>query len=223
MEGPGPVTTCSSTCGLQFGVYSLSSQDSQTLNLTKELNNLSINFQGPAGENQRILAKEKIKEIKQKVADYYYDSESKVIAIPNHFVTPKKPTVLGKEGKKIQDDQILDKYYEELLHHQIVNAARKSKISCFVMNGFQSGDCIQQLVQKGKEIRGIDETADFNEHEERMKKLLDIEELPSDKLELCIDEHLKWKEKKIEYKDAKNWLFKKECFINNANSFQGRY
>ena len=74
---------------------------------------MSINFHGPAGENKRILAKEKIEEIKQKVADYYYDPECKVIAIPNHFVTPKKPTVLGNKGREKQDAQILDKYLEE--------------------------------------------------------------------------------------------------------------
>ena len=100
MEGADQVTNCSCTCDLQFGVYSLSSQDSQTFNLAREFGNLSINYHGPAGENQRILAKEKIEEIKKKVADYYYDPECKVIAIPNHYVKPKKPTVLGKKGNK---------------------------------------------------------------------------------------------------------------------------
>ena len=182
--------------------------------MTEELNNLSINFHGPAGENQRILAREKIEEIKQKVAEYYYDPDCKVIAIPNHYVVPKKPTVLGKEGRKNQDDQILDKHYEERLHDHIVNAAIKSKTEYFVMLGFQSGDCIQQLVKKGKDTRGKDQTADFNEHEKRIKALLDIEDIPKEKLDLCIEEHLKWKENKLELKDSKSWLFKKECFID---------
>ncbi len=209
---------CTIACGLQFGVFPLKSQDSQSSNLAEEFSKMSINFQGPAGENQRISAKEKIAEIKQKVADYYYDPDCKVIAIPNHFVTPKKPTVLGKEGKQQQDNQILDKHCEELLHDHIVNAARKSKTECFVMLGFQSGDCIQQLVNKGKDTRGKDQTADFNEHEKRIKALLDIEDIPKEKLDLCIEEHLKWKENKLELKDSKSWLFKKECFIYNEIS-----
>ena len=201
------------TCGLQFGVSHLTSQDSKSSNLPKELGNMSINFQGPAGEYQRILAKEKIKEIKQKVADYYFDSESKVIAIPNHFLT-----VLGKEGREKQDHQFMDKYLEEQLHHEFVNAARNLKMESFIMNNFQAGDCIQQLVKKGKDTRGKDPTADFNEHEIRIEKLLNIEDISREKLDLCIEEHLKWKENKLELKDSKSWLFKKECFIDNENS-----
>ena len=212
---------CTIACGLQFGVFPISSQDSQTSNLAEELSNMSINFQGSAGDNKRILVKEKIEEIKQKVADYYYDSECEVIAIPNHYVTPKKPTVLGKVGKEKQDSQILDKYLEECLHHELVNTARKSKWEAFIMNSFQSGDCIQQLVKKGKDTRGKDQTADFNEHEKRIKALLDIEDIPKEKLDLCIEEHLKWKENKLEYKDVKSWLFRKECFIDNSSSFEG--
>ncbi len=55
---------------------------------------MSINFHGAAGENQRIVVKEKTKEDRQKGADYYFDPECKGIAIPNHYVMPKKLTVL---------------------------------------------------------------------------------------------------------------------------------
>ena len=212
------VTECTNdskcTCGLQFGVYTLSSKDFEASNLSEELNRTSINFHGPAGEDKRIFVKEKIDEIKDKVADYYFDPDCKVIAIPNHFVVPKNPTVLGKEGKKKQDDQILNKQCEEVLHHEIVNILRQSKMDSFVMIGFQSGDCIQQLVKKGKEFRGKDLTKDFNEYEIRIKEILDIEDISKDKLDSCIDEHWKWKAKNLELKDSISWLFKKECFID---------
>ena len=128
--------------------------------------------------------------------------------------------MLGKKENKNLDGQFLDKHCEELLHHQIVNTTRQSKMECLVMNGFQSGDCIQQLVQKGKDARKKDLTTDFNEHEMRIKKLLDIEDIPREKLDLCIEEHLKWKENKLKLKDSKSWLFKKECFIDNASSLK---
>ena len=172
---------------------------------------MSINFHGAAGENQRILVKEKIKEIRQKVADYYFDPECKVIAIPNHYVMPKKPTVLGKKGKKNQDDQILDKYCEELLHHGLVNTAREAKMESFILNSFQSGNCIQQLVQKGKDTRGKDSYAEFNKFEKRVKEILGIEDVEEEKLESCIDEHLKWRQNPLEFQVPENWLFKQEC------------
>ena len=199
------------TCGFQLGFFPLSSQDSQTSNLAEELSKMSINFHGPAGDNQRLLAKEKIEEIKQKVADYYYDPECKVIAIPNHFVTPKKPTVLGKVGKEKQDAQILDKYLEECLHHELVNAARNSNLETFIINSFQSGDCIQQIVKKGKDTRGKDNYAEFNQYEKRVKDILGMEDVEEDKLMSCIEEHKKWRENPLLFKGPDNWLFKQEC------------
>ena len=215
MEGADQVTNCSCTCDLQFGVYSLSSQDPLTFNMSKEFGNLSINFHGPAGENQRILAKEKIEEIKKKVADYYYDPECKVIAIPNHYVTPKKPTVLGKKGNENKDVQILDKHCEEHLHHQLVDTAIKSKIESFIMQGFQASDCIHQLVKKGKDIRGKENYAEFNKHEKRVKEILGIEDVEEEKLQSCIDEHLNWKKNPSDFQGTENWLFKQECLYYN--------
>ncbi len=174
---------------------------------------MSINFTGPAGENQRILAKEKIEEIKKKVRDYYYDPDCKVIAITNHYVTPKKPTVLGKKGNENKDVQILDKHCEEYLHHQLVDTALKSKIESFIMLGFESGCCIQQLVNKGKDMRarGKDKYAEFNNYEKRIKNILGIKDVEKEKLNFCIDEHLNWKRNPSEFKGPDTWLFKKEC------------
>ena len=202
---------CTITCGLQFGVFPFSSQDYQSSNLAEELNNMSINFHGHAGKHERILAKEKIEEIKQKVADYYYDPDCKVIAIPNHFVTPKKPTVLGNKGREKQDAQILDKYLEECLHHELVNAARKLKMESFIFLGFQAADCIHQLDKKGKDTRGKDRYAEFNQYEKRVKEILDIEDVEEEKLKSCIDEHLRWRENPMQFEGPDNWLFKQEC------------
>ena len=173
---------------------------------------MSINFQGAAGENQRILVKEKIKEIRQKVADYYFDPECKVIAIPNHYVMPKKPTVLGKKGKKNQDDQILDKHCEELLHHGLVNTAREAGLESLIMNSFQSGDCIQQLVNKGKDTRGKNKYAEFNQYEKTVMNILGIKDVEKEKLNFCIYEHLSWKTNPSEFKGQDSWLFKQEYF-----------
>ncbi len=180
---------------------------------------MSINFHGAAGQNQRILVQEKIEEIKKKVADYYFDPDCKVIAIPNHYVMPKKPTVLGKKGKKNQDDQILDKHCEELLHHELVNTAREAKMESFILNSFQSGDSVQQLVQKGKHARGKDSYAEFNKHELRVKEILGIEDVEEEKLKSCIDEHLKWRQNPLEFQDSENWLFKKESLYFSMKSF----
>ena len=192
-------------------MLTLKSQDSQSLNLAKEFSEMSINFHGAAGENQRIKAKEKIEEIKKQVADYYYDPECKVIAIPNHYVSPKKPTVLGKKGNENKDIQILDKHCEEHLHHQLVDTAIKSKIESFLMLGFQASDCIHQLVKKGKDTRGKDNYAEFIKHELRVKEILGIGDAEEEKLDSCIDEHLKWRQNPLEFQGSENWLFKQDC------------
>ena len=192
-------------CGLEFGVFSLSKTDSQTSLLNKEQ---FINFHGPAGKCNLIKVKEKAEEIKKNVSNYYLDPDCKVIAIPYYPVIPEKPTVVGKEGRETQDAQLLDNLYEQLLHHGLVQAARNSKIECLIINNFQAGDCVQQLIKKGKDTRQKDKFAEFNQYEKQVMEILGIEEIPDEELDSCIDEHFKWKQKEIV--DFKNKLFKQE-------------
>ena len=189
-------------CGLEFGVFSLSKTDSQTS--SKEP---FTNFHGPAGKYNLIKGKEKAEELKKKVSNYFSDPDCKVIAIPYYPVIPEKPTVVGKEGRKTQDAQLLDNLYEQLLHHGLVQAARKSKIECLIINNFQGGDCVQQLIKKGKDTRQ-DKFAEFNKYEKQVMEIFGIEEIPDEELDSCIDEHFKWKQKEIV--DFKNELFKQE-------------
>ena len=192
--------TSSCKCGLGFGVFSLSKTDSQTSLLNKEQ---FINFHGRAGEYNLIKVKEKAEEIKKDVSNYYLDPDCKVIAIPYYPVIPEKPTVVGKEGRKTQDAQLLDNLYDKLLYHVLLKEAINSKIECLIINNFHG----QQLIKKGKNTRQ-DKFAEFNKYEKQVMEILGIEEIPDEELDSCIEEHFKWKQKEIV--DFKNELFKQE-------------
>ena len=89
-----------------------------------------------------------------------------------------------------------------------------------VLNSFQSGDCIQQLPQKGKHTRGKDNYAEFNKHELRVKEILGIGDAEEEKLKSCIDEHRNCRKNPVEFQGSENWLFKKEClYISLLNYF----
>ena len=96
-------------------------------------------------------------------------------------------------------------------HHELVNAARKLEMEAFIFNGLQAADCIQQLDRKGKDTRGKDKYAEFNEYEKRVKEILCIEDVEEEKLKSCIDEHIRWRKNPIQFQGPENWLFKQEC------------
>ena len=75
--------------------------------------------------------KDKIFELKERVAEFYFEKESKLIAIPNQITLPKKPHILEKDEtddkKKNINSVYIDKYYEDTLHLAITEQFSEQK------------------------------------------------------------------------------------------------
>ena len=198
-------STC--TCRLKFGIYPIKCENSNNKQID-EIGNDSIDFLGPANSTEKVKILEKINEIKKDVADYYMDPDCKIIAIPNYRVLPRKPSALGVTGNEKHDARFLDVNAEELVHEQIVTAAKELKKESFAMMGFQSQDCLKFKILQAKTSRGKDKFAEFNKYELFIKDILDIEDVSEKDLNLCIENHKKWREGILSSSDSTSWLLK---------------
>ena len=92
MEKPKQLKGC--PCGLNLGAEQLSTQDVKD---SQHLINHAIDFQGPCGTSERTLIQTKIEELKQRIGEYYFDKDNKLIAIPNQIALPKIPHIIDPE------------------------------------------------------------------------------------------------------------------------------
>ena len=81
-------------CGPNLGVEQLSTQDVKD---SQHLINHAIDFQGRCGISERTMIKTKIEELKQRIGEYYFDKDNKLIAIPNQIALPKNPHIIDPE------------------------------------------------------------------------------------------------------------------------------
>ena len=230
------------TCNLKLGIEHLSNHDvlnSKELERKYKLVNQAIHFHGACNSTENCTIKAKIYEIKDRIAEYYYDPQNRLIAIPNHITLPVKPTVLDpyetdeKRKKRYAIDN--DKYYEDILHLAITTALNKFKSEGFVMEGFQSNDCLKAKLELVKQLRedsqcqckkdcicGKAKYAAPNVHEKEALEILDCRDVTDEEIEICTqllqDFKLtednttgsKAKKQKVEYKTGANsWLFNK--------------
>ena len=198
-------TKCS--CGLNFGLETLSSKNvEETKKLITELNllNQKISFLGANCSRENCKIKDKIDEITDKIGEYYFDKENKkLIAIPNQ-IKPDKPFIFNPEKtykkKKNVNNSYSDTGYENKLHLEIVNVARKMNEYAFIMKSFRSEDCFRAEKEMGKTIRknskcnckaqvkckcGKAEYPELNKNEENILDLIDIKVLEKERLERC--------------------------------------
>ena len=214
-----PSYDSSCTCTLKLGIYPLTNCEPEYSKVLDDIDNTTINFHGPAGSSEHLKVKEKINKIKETIAEFYYDKNCQVIAIPNDWTIPKKPSVIGLPNRESQDEEFLNKHCEELLHHEIVRFTRETKMECLVMNGFNSQDCLKVLLKKAKNDRGKNMFAALNKFENEIKNILDIKDISEEELTQTIEEHVKWKEGELNKKNVKSWLFKQGLIFYIMHNF----
>ena len=208
-------------CGLDLGVEQLSAQDVKDF---QNHINQPIDFQGPGGSYEQTLMKTKIEEVKERIGEYYFDKENKLIAIPNQIALPKKPHIIDLDEENCnvrnRNNIFIDKNCEYKLHQSIIRALREIKLQAFVIQGFQSKDCIKAKLEKGKNLRreqrckcktlnvcdcGKVRYPDLNIHENDVMELLDIKKIKVEDIEKCSQllKVLKIREKNKEVTDGK--------------------
>ena len=198
-------------CSLQLGIHPIKTQHIENNNILEEVGTQKIDFLGPANSYERTKIQNKIDELKDKISEYCYDEKSKVIAIPNCRLLPRIPRIIGNPINREYDIRYINQNCEEILHQQIVEAARKLKLECFVMMGFQSEDCLKFLYEQASKVRKKDRFAELNEYEKKIQRILDIEDISKKDLDLCIANHKKWREdQKCLEKNSSSELFHKE-------------
>ena len=205
-------------CGLNLGVEQLSTQDVKD---SQHLINHAIDFQGRCGTSERTMIKTKIEELKQRIGEYYFDKDNKLIAIPNKITLPKNPHIIDPEETSTsirkRDNIYIDKNCEDRLHQSIIKAARELKLQAFVFEGFQSKDCIKAKLESGKNLRqdkqcrckpknvcdcGKVRYPDLNRHENDVMELLDIKKLDDEEIDNCCQLLKALKIKEIKKKDT---------------------
>ena len=216
MEKPKQLKGC--PCGLNLGVEQLSTQDVKD---PQHLINHAIDFQGPCGTSERTRIKTKIEELKQRIGEYYFDKDNKLIAIPNQITLPKNPHIIDPEETsssiRKRDNIFIDKNYEDRLHLSIIKAVRELKLEAFVFEGFQSKDCIKAKLENGKNLRqekqcsckprnmcdcGKERYPDLNIHENDVMELLEIKKLDDEEIDNCCQLLKALKIKEIKKKDT---------------------
>ena len=198
------------TCGLKLGLETLSSKDveeSTALEQKHKLVNQPITFLGSnSNSHENCTIKDKIEELRDKIGEYYFDKENKLIAIPNQIDLPKKPFILNPEetDKKKQNlnRAYIDEDCENKLHLEIIKVARKMKEHVFVMKGFHSEDCLRSEMAKGKTVRsnnkcqckakikctcGKAKYPELNDNEKNVMDILDIKDIEKTRLERCAE------------------------------------
>ncbi len=206
--------TCS--CKLDLGCHLVSAQDSlssQELERKCKLVDEAINFLGPANTQEQSTIKEKINEIKEKCGQYYYDTDNRLIAIPNIIELPKNPFILKENNNEKEKNIFLDKHCEDLLHQNLIVALRNLQWKALILKGFQSGDVLKAKLEKGKKLRVKDNYAEPNKHEKEVMEILDVEKVDEETLEQCVQLHKEYliTRKKVQ---TSNWLFDKVCIFH---------
>jgi hypothetical protein len=196
MDTPGHLPVCS--CNLKLGVEQLSAHD--VLN-SKELVNQAIHFHGACDSTENCTIMDQIIKVKDRMSEYYFDPQNKLIAIPNHNTLPVQPTNLDpneSEEKRLKRYAIEnDKYYEDILHLAITTALKKLKTDGFVMVGFKSNECLQAKLELGKQLRkesqckckpnlkctcGKLKSPELNGHEKDVMDILEVNEMSDTEL-----------------------------------------
>ena len=202
METALHLSVCS--CNLNLGAEQLSAYDvlnSEELERKHGLVKQAIHFHGACDSTETCTIKKKIYEIRDKIAEYYYDPQNRLVAIPNQISWPVKPTVLNSKEtnqKRLKRyEQENDKYYEDILHLVIINILKELESDGFVMEGFNSGDCLQAKLDLGKQRRkdsqckckvnqtctcGKPKYPELNKHETDVMDILDVKEISDDEL-----------------------------------------
>ena len=161
----------------------------------------AIHFHGACNSTENCTIKDKIYDLKDRIADYYFDPLKRVIAIPNQITLPVKPTILDPKetDKKRREryEQENDKYCEDILHLGIINILKELDCDGFVMEGFQSRDCLQAKHELGKQLRkdiqckcksnlkctcGTPKYPELNKHEKELLKILEVGDMNDDVL-----------------------------------------
>ena len=200
METPGYLSICS--CNQKLGVEQLSSHDvlnSKELEKKYELVNQAIHFHGACDSTENCTINDKIYELKDRIAEYCFDPQEKVIAIPNQ-ITEQSTVLFQKDTDKMRQKKIAienDKYYEDILHLTIINTLQKLDSDGFVMEGFHSGACLQAKLELGKQLRkesqckckpilkctcGKLRYSELNEHEKDIMDILEVNKMSDTEL-----------------------------------------
>lgn len=219
-------TSSECSCNLNLGVEHFSSHETNPEQERKyELVNEAIHFLGACNSTEKCKIIDKINEIKEKIGEFYFDKEKKLIAIPNQISLPKNPSILDPEEKdkikKKANDKFLDDYCESLLHQSLIKALRDTNKQAFVMKGFQSGDCIKAKLEKGKTLRkeaeckckagkecncGKSKYPDLNTHEAEVMEILEIKDVEDEELMKCVRWLKEWKKDEESNNEEKTWL-----------------
>ena len=240
METPKHLSVCS--CSLKLGVEQLSTDDvnnSKELERKYKLVNQAIHFDGPCDSTEDCTIMDQIIKIKDRIAEYYFDSENRLIAIPNHITLPLKPTDLDPnetdEKRKNRYAIENDKYYEDILHLTLTTALSKLKSDGLILEGFQSNDCLKAKLELVKKLReenqcqckkdctcGKAKYPALNVHEKEALEILDCRDVTDEEIELCTQllkvfkltetktATPKAKKQKVEHEtEKKGWLFNK--------------
>ncbi len=200
--------------GLELVPFPMSTRDEDVLKDCGKKFNLideAIHFLGPANSSEKCTIKDKINEIREKIGEYYFDKDCKLIAIPNQILLDrpetKNPFILESSSNadkskldnldlerikqnKEKENKFLDKYYEDILHQQSIKALRDKKITAFLIQGFHSEDCLKAKLNKARHIREGDEFAELNKDEIDVMEILDIKDLEYEMIQKCIGKTL---------------------------------
>ena len=185
------------TCKVGLGVANLLEGDNQKPDIKerrKKILNESIHFLGNCNVSQKCKIIDKINELKNIISEYYFDSDNKLIVIPNQIVLEDKPRILEYENERARN-KFLDSHLENILHQSTANALREKKIEALLFQGFQSDMCLRDKLDKCKNMRNEDKKGsnlsypDLNRHELDVMEMLDIEHLSDVDLVEIINQH----------------------------------
>ena len=204
MESETPKNVISCTCSLKLGAEQLSPNDvkiSKELERKYELVNQAIHFQGRCDSTENCTIKDEINELKERISDYYFDPQNRLIAIPNQISLPIKPNKLdpteSDKRRKIRYELENDKYCEDILQLSIINNLKRIDSDGFVMEGFHSGACLQAKLELCKQLRkdnqckcksnikctcGKPKHPELNKHEKEVMDILEVGEMSDDEL-----------------------------------------
>ena len=203
METSINLSVCS--CGLKLGIEQLSTDDvdnSKELERKYELVNQAIHFHGNCNSTEDCTILDQIIKVKDRISEYYFNPQNRLIAIPNHITLPLKPTLVDpKEKNEKRKNRYAienDKYYEDILHLALITTLNKLKSDGFVMEGFQSNDCLKAKFELAKQLRldsqctcksdcicGKPKYSALNVHEKEALEILDCRDVSDEEIKIC--------------------------------------
>ncbi len=196
---------------LKLGFQSLSSEDNNEIINRNKIDREEVFFLGKANTKTRTMIWDKISEISDKISNYYFSENSKLIALPNQIKLPKNICVKGARNQEKLYKRFLDQHCENYLHNQLVNALINEE--AYVELGFQSENILKFLLDKAKVLRKKNKFLELNEHELKVLRILK-EEMKEEDLQKCVSLHKKWRSNIDQEMPLDSYLFKEECLIN---------